>query len=158
MTRLRRIAWVAGIALAGAVVGASPSSAYFETMEVGARGVALGKTHVALADDASAVHWNPGGLPFLDRGQVILAQYRPHQAMDLATHFAAVSLPVGRMSMWSAWSHTGVPDAVSEDMLYAGAGTVLRWRQVRIGVGANVKLARVAYHSPAATASGELSG
>src|SRR5512140_1471702 len=49
-------------------------SAYqFLQIGVGARGVALGETFTAIANDASALYWNPAGLTQFPENQVIFA-------------------------------------------------------------------------------------
>lgn len=65
-----RAALAAGVLLADPAAGATPGPAeYFGQRRgaflangMGARPVALGEAYTALADDASAISWNPGGL------------------------------------------------------------------------------------------------
>jgi len=47
------------------------SAFQFLKLGVGARGVAMGESFVAIANDASALHWNPAGLAQFEENQVI---------------------------------------------------------------------------------------
>ena len=49
------------------------SAFQFLKIGVGARGVAMGESFVAVANDASALYWNPAGLVQLPENQVIAA-------------------------------------------------------------------------------------
>src|SRR5207344_3315917 len=53
----RLAAWAAALVLAPAT-----TRAYFESSPAGARAMGLGNAFVCVADDASAVYWNPAGL------------------------------------------------------------------------------------------------
>ena len=43
------------------------ASANFVEVETGARAMGMGGAFVAVADDVTALHWNPAGLATLDR-------------------------------------------------------------------------------------------
>ena len=47
------------------------STAQFLKIGVGGRAAALGESFVAIANDASALYWNPAGLAQFDKNQVI---------------------------------------------------------------------------------------
>src|SRR5712692_7399865 len=49
------------------------SAFQFLKIGVGARGVALGETFVAIANDASALYWNPAGLAQFPENEMIVA-------------------------------------------------------------------------------------
>jgi len=50
-----------------AQVGAGGTKSLFSTAGVGARALGVGNAFVAVADDPSAVYWNPGGLDFIQK-------------------------------------------------------------------------------------------
>jgi hypothetical protein len=52
-----------GQVLAQQVTRAGTAAAVFLKIPVGARGIAMGGAYVAMAEDPSALYWNPGGLP-----------------------------------------------------------------------------------------------
>lgn len=84
MTSRIRIAaaLVLGLAVAGAVPAhaqftfgdqrVGTSSATFLKIGLGARAVGLGESFVAVANDPSAIYWNPAGLASLQRSEVLL--------------------------------------------------------------------------------------
>lgn len=132
-----------------------PGRAYFEQTEVGARGLGMGRAFVAIADDASAIYWNPAGLANLGSPQVHLTYHRPFLVPDLAVNFAGVAWPTARGTGHAAWSHLGLSASMSEDLFYLGGShrwTVLDHRGV--AVGGSLKIARVSWHGNVATGSG----
>jgi len=66
--------WLALILVLGAVGLAEAQDKYageFLKIGVGARALGMGGAFVSVADDASAVYWNPSGLVFLRKGQLL---------------------------------------------------------------------------------------
>lgn len=61
---------------------------------MGARPVGMGEAFTAVADDATAIAWNPGGAGQLARPQIV-AQYDA-VAEGLGLGFAAAAVPIGR--------------------------------------------------------------
>jgi len=61
---------------------------------VGARAVALGEAFVAVANDPSAIYWNPAGLASMQRAEVLLSHLE--WPADIAYEHAVVVLPVPR--------------------------------------------------------------
>ena len=57
-------------------------------MGVGARAMGLGGAFVAVADDASAVFWNPAGLTAMDRTQIFLSAESPADMSAAALIFS----------------------------------------------------------------------
>jgi len=139
---------IATLAAAMVLLGvAPPARAYFERIEVGARGVSLGRAFVASADDASALYWNPAGLAALRRPELLLDYARPYVLDDLNEGFGAVAWPLGFGTLAAGWHHRSVADVVSEDLFsisLARSGSIGHgpWR---IHTGATLKAARVSY-------------
>ncbi|HXS81942.1 MAG TPA: UPF0164 family protein, partial [Methylomirabilota bacterium] len=52
---------------------AGTSSATFLRIGVGARAVGMGETFVAVANDPSAIYWNPAGLASLQRRELAIS-------------------------------------------------------------------------------------
>ena len=75
---------------------AGSSGAAFLKIPVGARAASLGNAFTALADDASALYWNPGGLAMLQRREL----YASHAELYLNTQFDYLGYahPLGRKS------------------------------------------------------------
>jgi len=76
-------------AVAGPAFAAETAS--FLNVSVGARGLAMGGAYTTLADDASALYWNPAGLAALDKREVSLSHAELAQSARL--DFAAFALP-----------------------------------------------------------------
>ena len=68
-------------------------AAEFLTIPVGARGIALGDAYTAVADDISAIWYNPAGLGLMENAQIMatIVDY----TMDLTYSFVGGATPVG---------------------------------------------------------------
>ena len=71
---------------------AGTRSAQFLKLELGGRAVAMGGAFVGLADDASAVYWNPAGLASVDRTELSFMHLAWLQ--DIAYEYFALARPV----------------------------------------------------------------
>jgi len=97
---------------------ASPACAWFESSPVGARALGLGESFVSVADDASALYWNPAGLVQLRRHEVFLSYERRADLEGLQSNFAAVIVHSGAGSLGLGWQHTGLEETIGEDLVY----------------------------------------
>ncbi len=68
-------------------------AAEFLTIPVGARGIGMGSAFTAVADDISAMWWNPAGLGFLTQPEVMVTVV--DYTMDLTYSYGAAAMPVG---------------------------------------------------------------
>lgn len=73
--------------------GAGTTAAEFLLIGAGARAAGMGDTHTAVADDASAVYWNPAALTRLDRTHVTFT----HNELlsDVRYEYLALARPFG---------------------------------------------------------------
>lgn len=129
---------------------AAPSRGYFDRLEVGSRALAMGKAFHALADDPSAVYWNPAGFAWQRKSAVLLAHYRPYVVEDLSVNFAAVTLPLPPRfgTAGVGWHHTGLKNVVGEDLFYLSAARKASLPAVGdVGFGVTGKIFRVGYKS-----------
>ncbi|MDZ7386581.1 MAG: PorV/PorQ family protein, partial [candidate division KSB1 bacterium] len=87
------LAVFAGQAAAG---GVSKSAVLFLRIAPGARAAGMGESFCAVADDATAVFWNPAGLAFQKGREISLmhAKWLPQLADDLFYEFGAFRLPI----------------------------------------------------------------
>ncbi|MBC7187425.1 MAG: PorV/PorQ family protein [Calditrichaeota bacterium] len=86
-------AGLVGQAFAG---GVSKSAVLFLRIAPGARAAGMGESFCAVADDATAVYWNPAGLAFQKGREITLmhAKWLPQLADDLFYEFGAFRLPI----------------------------------------------------------------
>jgi hypothetical protein len=115
----------------------------------------MGRTLSSIADDASAIYWNPAGLARISEPQILLTTYRPFFVEDLSLNFSAVAYPTRLGTFWAAWSRLALTDVVSEDMIYWGGAREIRVAEdLQVSIGGSLKLLRVDYKVQAATGSG----
>jgi hypothetical protein len=67
-------------------------SGEFLTIPVGSRAVAMGNAFTALADDITAVYWNPAGLAFMERKETFFTYI--DMPLDVNLTFAGAGVPV----------------------------------------------------------------
>ncbi|HLA39253.1 MAG TPA: PorV/PorQ family protein [Candidatus Glassbacteria bacterium] len=72
--------------------GVGTRAAEFLTIPVGPRGVAMGGAYSSVADDISAIYWNPAGLGFLSRPEAFLTLVE--RPLDIRYTYGAVAVPV----------------------------------------------------------------
>ncbi len=69
------------------------SSSPFLGISIGPRAAAMGGTFVAVANDASALYWNPGGISRLEKSQVLVSHTQ--WLVDTDFNWAGIVLNVG---------------------------------------------------------------
>lgn len=70
------------------------SSAAFLGIDIGARAVAMGGSFVAVADDITAIYWNPAGIARQQKGEI--AFIHTEWFADTNFDWGAVAIPLGR--------------------------------------------------------------
>jgi hypothetical protein len=138
MLKLTLITIVALLLLAGAV------QANFLETELGARAMGMGGAFVAVADDVTALHWNPAGLARLHGVQVFGMRTSVYSVEGLSEDAVLASYGTGSMGYGVGWMRTGAQDLYNEDTLLAGYGT-----ETPIdGLAAGVTLKRFSIEAP----------
>lgn len=130
------------------LIVATAANAYFDRLEAGGKALSMGKAFHALADDPSAVYWNPAGLAWQRTPGILLTHFRPYVVEDLSVNYAAVAwpLPARFGTAAAAWHHTGLSGVVGEDVFSLGVGRIVPLPVVGdAGLGVTVKALRVSY-------------
>ena len=76
----------------GGVTKTGTTAATFLKVDVGSRAIGMGGAYVALAEDATAMYWNPGGLARITQNEVVFCHNR--WIADITFNFAAIAVPV----------------------------------------------------------------
>ncbi len=105
---------------------ALPASAYFEEVQVGARGLAMGSGAIATVTDGSAYYWNPAALSEIRRGEGFADYAKPYGLGDVNAGALVLSAPYAGAGWAVAWHHLGLTDTYSEDLLCASVGKRVR--------------------------------
>jgi hypothetical protein len=129
--------------LAGAV------QANFLEVETGARAMGMGGAFVGVADDATALHWNPAGLARLHGFQAFGMRTSVYSVEGLSEDAAFATYGTGAQGFGLGWMRTGALDLYdktmySEDAFVAGYG-----RETPIaGLAAGVSVKRFSVDAP----------
>ncbi len=102
--------WTQTAGYHGAVSNVGTTSASFLNIGVGARAVAMGGAFAALADDASALYWNPAGISRCEHTEIILNH--SDWFLDIYHEFAGAVASAGRHGFGLGVTYLGMPDQV----------------------------------------------
>ena len=97
--------------------------ANFVETELGARAMGMGGAFVAVADDVTALHWNPAGLAGLHGIQIFGMRTSVYSVEGLSEDSVLASYGAGSSGYGLGWMRTGAEDLYNEDTLLAGYGT-----------------------------------
>jgi hypothetical protein len=125
---------VALVALILVVAFAAAAPANFIEIETGARAMGMGGAFVAVADDVTALHWNPAGLATLDRIQVFGMRTSVYGVDDISEDSAIAGWGTGRRGFALGWARTGAKDLYNEDTIALGAGLKTPVEGLRAGI------------------------
>jgi hypothetical protein len=132
-----------------ALAFATPSRAYFEQSDAGARTIALGPSAMASVNDVSAYHWNPAALATLRRPEALFDYSKPYGVDNLGENSLALGLRRFNTGFAVAWHRVGVADVYAEDQFSFSAGrTVFAGnRGLSLDAGASFKSMRAGFQS-----------
>jgi len=133
------------LSFCGRALAIGECGAQFLKMGVGARACGMGEAYTSIADDATAIYWNPAGLGQVDRLEFTGMQN--FWLLDMSHQYLALAVPLafGTIGVSGAYSSSGTLDRyenfqkTGEFTAYDAAGTVgygLRAGPVRVGLSA----------------------
>ena len=142
MRRLTLI-FMALLAAAPAAWAGGTNGAPFLTIGVGARAAGMGEAFTAVADDASAIAWNPGGLGAIDSQQLALM----HALWDADTSVDNLGyvLPLGTAgSLGLAATYLSMqPFEITDAANPAGNGQTIAINDLALSLGCGLNLGQV---------------
>lgn len=119
--------------VASVLLAAAPASANFLEVEMGARAMGMGGAFVAVADDVTALHWNPAGLADIDGVQVFGMRTSVYGVDGLSEDAAMAGWGSGCRGLAAGWMRTGATDLYNEDTIVLGYGQRLLLEGLRVG-------------------------
>ncbi len=107
----------------------------FIGMNWGARPMALGEAYVGLANDPSAVFWNPAGLSYVSRYSVLASHQNLYGVDDLYNEMVAVSIPLKFVHLGVGWTQINLLHEYSEQVIALSAASILWYKHIPIRFG-----------------------
>lgn len=101
------------------------ASANFLEVETGARAMGMGGAFVAVADDVTALHWNPAGLASFEGFQLFGMRTSVYSVDGISEDAVFAGYGMGRHGFGLGWMRTGaehIYDLYDEDTIVAGYG------------------------------------
>lgn len=98
------------------------AGANFLEVETGARPMGMGGAFTAVADDVTALHWNPAGLAGLDGIQVFGMRTSVYSVDGLSEDSAMAAYGDGNRGYAAGWMRTGAQNLYNEDTIMLGVG------------------------------------
>ncbi|MFQ5651095.1 MAG: PorV/PorQ family protein [bacterium] len=124
----------------GSVTKVGTTSAGFLEIGVGSRATGMGGAFVAIANDATALYWNPAGITHLQSNEVVLVH--TEWLADINFDFAGLVLPVGNFgtlgAMITVLSTDDLPERTIDEP--EGTGNFFSVGDLAIGVTYSRKL------------------
>jgi hypothetical protein len=127
---------------------AAPSAdAHFERLYVSSRAFSMGGAFVSVADDPSAVIYNPAGLTQIPTASVLTTISHPYGLADLGEYVLAGAIPTRIGTFGVSWHRFSLSDVASEDLFTIAYGRdLIRTSQdASLSVGGAVDISRAAY-------------
>ena len=113
-------------------------SANFIGMNWGARPMALGETYVGLANDPSAVFWNPAGLSYVNTYSLLASHQNLYEIGDLYNQMVAVSVPLKFVHVGAGWSQINLLDEYAEQVIAVSAASIIWYKNIPIRFGLSI--------------------
>ena len=156
--------------LPGTMQGGEESGGYagsFLEWGAGARAISMGKTFTAIANDGTALFWNPAGLTQISSRELTATHALIFE--DRSQNFLAFTFPLSRLSLSAGWLRFGVNDIQergaageligtfnsSENVFLLGAGyNLLAMPGFKLNLGVTAKYFYHSLHSYSASGVG----
>ena len=109
------------------------SMANFLKIGVGARAASMGDAYVALADDASSLYWNPGGLGMLRKNEIIFQT--TDWILDSKLYFLGLTYKINRLGVFGISIYSFSSGDIKETTIYYPDGTGNTFQTSNLAVG-----------------------
>ncbi len=138
---------------------------------IGARAISMGSSFTAVADNGTALFWNPAGLPQINRFELSLMHSVLYE--DRSKNYASLNMPLGRLAVSAGWLGFNVTQIQernnqgqllghfddSENVFLVGGGlSLISNRMMHFNVGATGKYFYHSLYEYSATGSGADAG
>jgi len=111
----------------------------FIAMNHGARAYSLGNAYTALADDPTAVFWNPAGISRINNLSLTLSHQNLYGISDLFNEMAAVVVPLDFAHFGLGWTQQNLLGEYYEQVIYLSGSKKVLLMEIPVFLGANFK-------------------
>jgi hypothetical protein len=153
----------AGITYSQTISRSGTTAATFLKIGVGSKALGMGESFTTRAEDVSAMYWNPAGLSYSSKSQLLFSHY--YYFADMSYNYGAFALPVegfGTVGAYVSYMDFGTierttvtqPEGTGEDVSASSFAVGLTYSRMltdRFSLGGSIKLIQeTIWHSSAA--------
>lgn len=126
-------------------------TADFTGMNWGARPMAMGNAYLSLADDPSAMFWNPARMVMIEQFSVSASHETMYGISDLFNQTVAIGIPLPYVKVGIGWTQMSLQSVYTERIAYLSAASIIWLHKTPVRFGMNVKhyYAKVHAHASA---------
>ena len=111
----------------------------FIGMNYGTRAYGMGNAYVALADEPSAIFWNPAGIAKIDKLSLAVSHQNLFGLNDLYNEMAAISVPTKFVDLAFGWTQQNLLHTYYEQILYLTSARKIEFFNIPFYLGVNLK-------------------
>jgi hypothetical protein len=111
----------------------------FTGLNYGAKALAMGNAYVSIADEPSAVFWNPAGIAYQDKYVLSLSHENIYSIPGFFNDLAVINIPIKRMHLGVGWSQMMLSGEYAEQMTILDGAYRIKYNNFDFGVGMNAK-------------------
>lgn len=117
--------------------------ANFIGLNHGARAMAMGNAYISLADEPTAIFFNPAGLTKINKFYLKASHQNLYGISDLYNDMVAFSAPVPYARLGFAWTQLSLSNEYSEQVFYLSAASIIRPHGIPVRFGTSLKYEKI---------------
>lgn len=93
---------------------------------------------MGLANDPSAVFWNPAGLSYVNTYSILASHQNLYEIGDLYNQMVAISIPLKYVHVGAGWAQINLLDEYAEQVITLSAASIIWYKHVPIRFGVSL--------------------
>jgi len=111
----------------------------FIAMNHGARAYSLGNAYIALADEPTAIFWNPAGISKINKLSLTISHQNLYGISDLFNEMASIVVPLKIAHFGLGWTQQNLLGEYYEQIIYLSGSKKVQLMKIPVFIGLNLK-------------------